>query len=553
MKQPLDGRVFVFTGDMDMPREEARERVVLLGARVTTAVSGKTTHLVAGSGPGETKLAKARELGTDILTEEDFLRLLGATGSSPLAHDKILAHLPGAEPPGPAMDTAMDTGAATGVARQARQPWAEKYRPARREDLVGNPSVIDQLDDFLRGKTASRAALLSGSPGIGKTSSALLLSRLNNCDPIEFNASSLRNKGSLVAQVKQLIGSQTLHRRRRVIIMDEVDGMASDRGGIPELVSIIKGLTKSDGLIVCICNDRNHPKMRTLASHCLDLRFRKLDPRQLVPRLRSILAQEGLSIEDAVMNDVIHKCASDMRYTLNTLQHMKNATVGTIAQKNMARGTFELVAELFQRRPVDEKIALYFADYSLLPLFVHENYPRQRLSSLAELAEAANSISQADVIDTLIHGPSQEWSLMPWHAFFSAACPTRPGALRARIDFPLILGQISRAGKNRRAVRSVAKRIRGHVDANALGLYAGKMLAHLLIESLGRGDVARCVADLEDLGLCRDDLVALDELAGDGAYKRVPARVKAALTREAKRLGDAVVGDVAGDAEDEEE
>ena len=56
--------------------------------------------------------------------------------------------------------------------------------------------------------------------------------------------------------------------------MDEVDGMsAGDRGGSAELIQLIK---KTATPIICICNDHSSPKMRTLANHCLDLRFRRL-------------------------------------------------------------------------------------------------------------------------------------------------------------------------------------------------------------------------------------------------------------------------------------
>jgi len=61
---------------------------------------------------------------------------------------------------------------------------------------------------------------------------------------------------------------------KKVLIMDEVDGMAGneDRGGIAELIQIIKS---SKIPIICLCNDRQHQKIRSLAGHCFDLRFQK--------------------------------------------------------------------------------------------------------------------------------------------------------------------------------------------------------------------------------------------------------------------------------------
>ncbi|MDX1777009.1 MAG: BRCT domain-containing protein, partial [Desulfobulbales bacterium] len=58
-----------------MSREEAKARVKELGAKVASQVSSKVTHVVAGEKPGS-KLTKVRELGLNILTEDDFADLL---------------------------------------------------------------------------------------------------------------------------------------------------------------------------------------------------------------------------------------------------------------------------------------------------------------------------------------------------------------------------------------------------------------------------------------------------------------------------------------------
>ena len=54
--------------------------------------------------------------------------------------------------------------------------------------------------------------------------------------------------------------------------MDEVDGVSgnNDRGGIQALIKIIK-TTKTP--IICICNDRQSQKVKSLANHCYDLKF----------------------------------------------------------------------------------------------------------------------------------------------------------------------------------------------------------------------------------------------------------------------------------------
>jgi len=75
----LSGMSFVVTGTLDsMDREQAAERIRELGGEFHTSVVKNTTYLVAGHNPGQSKLKKAQELGTRILTEPEFLKILDA-------------------------------------------------------------------------------------------------------------------------------------------------------------------------------------------------------------------------------------------------------------------------------------------------------------------------------------------------------------------------------------------------------------------------------------------------------------------------------------------
>ncbi|MGC9529111.1 MAG: NAD-dependent DNA ligase LigA [Candidatus Bipolaricaulaceae bacterium] len=74
--RPLEGVTVVFTGSLRRwTRDEATRLVEQFGGRAATSVSGETDFVVAGPGAGA-KLARARELGIEVLDEDDFLRLL---------------------------------------------------------------------------------------------------------------------------------------------------------------------------------------------------------------------------------------------------------------------------------------------------------------------------------------------------------------------------------------------------------------------------------------------------------------------------------------------
>jgi len=74
---PLQGKSFVFTGTMEnMGRNEAQTIVENLGGTIHSSVTKKTTYVVAGSDPGS-KLDKARSSGIQIISENEFLKLIG--------------------------------------------------------------------------------------------------------------------------------------------------------------------------------------------------------------------------------------------------------------------------------------------------------------------------------------------------------------------------------------------------------------------------------------------------------------------------------------------
>lgn len=419
---PLKDKTFVFTGELSIEREEAKEKVILLGGRVTTAPSSKTTYLVTGDEPGPSKLEKAKTLGIKILNEEEFMKIINKYSKT--VHDTLIVDLPKENK------------------TCSFEMWCEKYRPKSKNEFVGNKELINQLENYLKGKTDKKAVLLSGPPGCGKTTMAYFVAKSLDYNIVEFNASDVRNKSEILKKVRGGIFSDSISEKikKKVLVMDEVDGMSSDRGGLPELTKLIKS---SKIPVICICNDRYHPKIRTLSNYCLDLRFRKLDSRQILPRIREILKMEGKQIPDPLLNDLISHSNGDLRYILNSLQNL--ATRKSISsqqskdfiKKNVLKNIFEIASEIFRKNKISEKLDLYFEEYNTMGMFVYENYLKVSHKSVKDVYDASESISFSDIVETKIYGPAQMWNLAPIHGFFACVNPTKEGFLKEMIKFPM--------------------------------------------------------------------------------------------------------------------
>ncbi|MGD9000578.1 MAG: NAD-dependent DNA ligase LigA [Granulosicoccaceae bacterium] len=74
-EQPLEGVTIVLTGSLSAPRDEVKEQLQALGAKVSGSVSKKTGYVIAGADAGS-KLAKAEQLGIPVLDEDDLQKIL---------------------------------------------------------------------------------------------------------------------------------------------------------------------------------------------------------------------------------------------------------------------------------------------------------------------------------------------------------------------------------------------------------------------------------------------------------------------------------------------
>ena len=119
--------------------------------------------------------------------------------------------------------------------------WLNDWEPTRlgriKKDMLKCREKQKPIND-----PNSRCLMITGPPGIGKTSAVRLAARSLNYDVLELNASDVRNKNSIQELLQDLSKSQSIKAALRdhiktLIVMDEVDGVGGgDRGGLGALL-----------------------------------------------------------------------------------------------------------------------------------------------------------------------------------------------------------------------------------------------------------------------------------------------------------------------------
>ena len=353
--------------------------------------------------------------------------------------------------------------------------------------------------------------------------------------------------------------------------MDEVDGVSGneDRGGVQELISLIK---RSRIPIICICNDRQHKKIRSLANYCYDLRFYRPSVQQIRAAMLTILHRENVSdIQPNTLDEIIQSSNQDVRQTINSLNlwtiHGKRArssatSASKMIEKNVLSNPFEQCrlsfSEELRSKSLIEKSDLFFSDYQLMPLLIQENYlqcqphvsqsdaPKRKLTDaehLKLLSSAADSISLGDICSQMIFSRNESWSLLPYQAIFSAVAPCSyvRGHLRGQVAFSSFFGQRSRTKKNERLLNEIEKHLclkTASANKQQFNLDYLPYLSRALVAPLQQAEkgIEQCISLLDDYYLNREDFQTIMELntwgkAGKNLYEQLDTQTKSSLTR----------------------
>ncbi|KAF7330940.1 Replication factor C subunit 1 [Mycena venus] len=610
----LAGLSFVFTGELtSFSREEAVDIAKRFAGRVVGTPSSKTDYVVLGDNAGPSKLAVIKKHGLKTLNEDEFLQLIATRKGTGELDEKTRKKM---EKDKEAIENAakeMEKREKKAAREQSSktvdpssQLWTTRYAPQNIKEICGNKTQVEKLQQWLKdwpnsvksgfkkpgknGMNIFRAVMITGPPGIGKTTSAHMVAKLEGFTPIELNASDARSKklvenGMNVNNTSldgYIAGSRerdgVMITDRTVLIMDEVDGMsAGDRGGVGALNAMIK---KSKVPIICIANDRGAQKLKPLTANTYSLPFQRPAANMIRSRIMTIAFKEKMQVPANVIDQLVQGAQSDIRQVLNmlstwrlsssTMNFDEGKTLAKMNEKYTILSPFDITSKMMgpymfsatARETLGEKMELYFQDHAFMPLFIQENYlktdparlrnydgPMKQLKSLELMDKAASSISDGDLVDALIHGPEQHWSLMPLHAVCSTVRPASflygqgahyggPNAM----SFPVWLGQNSKQSKLSRQLSDVQIRMRLKVSGDKAEIrqsYIPALFPHIIkpLMDVGASAVEEVIEKMDEYYLTKEDWDAIvelgvDEKKDDDVLKKISTATKTTLTKK---------------------
>ncbi|MCA9495684.1 MAG: replication factor C small subunit [Nanoarchaeota archaeon] len=202
------------------------------------------------------------------------------------------------------------------------QIWVDKYRPKTFKDIIGQDYFVKRIESFIKSKNLPHL-LFAGSPGTGKTSTALVVARElygengTKGNFLELNASDDRGIDVIRNQIKEFAKLKSLADiPYKIICLDEADSLTKDAQ--QALRRTMERYSASCRFILA-CNEISK-LIDPIQSRCVIFKFKPMNENGLMELSEKIAKNENLKINDETKKLLAKMSGGDLRKLVNTMQ-----------------------------------------------------------------------------------------------------------------------------------------------------------------------------------------------------------------------------------------
>ncbi|MFH1479125.1 MAG: DNA polymerase III subunit gamma/tau [Candidatus Omnitrophota bacterium] len=245
-------------------------------------------------------------------------------------------------------------------------PFARKHRPQDFDEVVGQEHITTILKNAISMDRLHHAYLFAGPRGIGKTSTARILSKALNCekgtsitpcnkcisckeisegismDVIEIDGASNRGIDE-IRDLRQTVKFAPSKGKFKIYIIDEVHMLTSEAFN-----ALLKTLEEPPMHVKFIfATTEPHKLPATILSRCQRFDFRRIPLKEITSKLKDVARQENLNVEEDVFLYIAKSSDGSMRDAESILDQMSSFSKGTISLKDVIESLGMIDEEVF--------------------------------------------------------------------------------------------------------------------------------------------------------------------------------------------------------------
>ncbi len=411
--------------------------------------------------------------------------------------------------------------------------WTEKYRPKTLSAVVGNPKAVADLTAWAKqwtvGTPKTRAVVLMGPPGIGKTTSAEALARDMGWDIIEMNASDQRTGDAIRDTALRGAFSNTFGEdgefltskegKRKLIVLDEADSLFgnADRGAMPAIVELIRQTKQPVMLIVNDFYELSR-KSAAIKSETLQITFQRPTSVSIMKALRNICKGEGIEIDDETLKAIAENSNGDVRAAVRDLESISlgrtkvtGEDAAQLSNRIVRKSIYDLMYATFRKRdPFGARKMMMDIDEEprTVMSWVDENLPYEYREPI-DLYMGYQRLARADIFLGRVMRRQYYgfWSYAGDMMIAGVACERTSSFInRNRFNYPSYVMKLSRSKGIRATKASLCQKLADYTH-NSTKRVAQDMLDP--IKTLFRNDADLRIKIVHDAGLDEDEVAFL--------------------------------------------